>query len=79
MLTDEQLNELKKLADAGKIDANKIFFTAEPFEEPLEIPEDADEETIRSILEKNKEIAERNRLRKENAKKLSELFESLNE
>jgi len=74
MLTDEQLNELKKLADAGKIDANKIFFTAEPLEEPLEIPEDADEETIRSILEKNKEIAERNRLRKENAKKLSELL-----
>jgi len=74
MLTDEQLNELKKLADAGKIDANKIFFTAEPLEEPLEIPEGADEETIRSILEKNKEIAERNRLRKRNAKKLSELL-----
>jgi len=74
MLTDEQLNELKKLADAGKIDANKIFFTAEPLEEPLEIPEDADEETIRLILEKNKEITERNRLRKENAKKLSELL-----
>ena len=78
MLTDEQLNELKKLADAGKIDANKIFFTAEPLEELLEIPEDADEETICSILKKNKEIAERNRLRKENAKKLSELLESLN-
>jgi len=74
MLTDEQLNELKKLVDAGKINANKIFFTAEPLEEPLEIPEDADEETIRSILEKNKEIAERNRLRKRNAKKLSELL-----
>jgi len=77
MLTDEQLNEFKKLADAGKINANSIFFTTEPLEEPLEIPEDADEETIRSILEKNKEIAERNRLRKENAKKLSELLESL--
>ena len=74
MLTDEQLNELKKLADAGKINANSIFFTTEPLEEPLEIPEDADEETIRSILEKNKEIAERNRLRKRNAKKLSELL-----
>jgi len=77
MLTDEQLNELKKLVDAGKINANKISFTTEPLEELLEIPEDADEETIRSILEKNKEITERNRLRKENAKKLSELLESL--
>jgi len=77
MLTDKQLNELKKLVDAGKINANKISFTTEPLEELLEIPEDADEETIRSILEKNKEIAERNRLRKENAKKLSELLESL--
>ena len=77
MLTDEQLNELKKLVDAGKINANKISFTIELLEELLEIPEDADEETIRSILEKNKEIAERNRLRKENAKKLSELLESL--
>jgi len=74
MLTEEQLNELKKLADAGKINANSIFFTAEPLEEPLEIPEDADEETIRLILEKNKEITERNRLRKRNAKKLSELL-----
>lgn len=77
MLTDEQLNRLKELVNAGKIDANNILFTIEPLEELLEIPEDADEETIRLIMKKNEEIAKRNRLRKEKAKKLSEFLESL--
>ena len=76
MLTDEQLNRLKELVNAGKIDANNILFTTEPLEELLEIPEDADEETIRLIMKENEEIVKRNRLRKENAKKLSELLES---
>jgi len=76
MLSPDELARLKALVDAGKI-SDEVAFTTEPLEELLEIPEDADEATIRKIEEENELRMKRNKERIRRANKLRELISTL--